>query len=421
MTQESSRRANPFRPGVVLAVLAIGASAFLLMLYALGQGWTGQQDRDGGTHAASNGLTGFAGLVQVAEGSGYSVELSRNRGRANDYGLVVLTPQLYGDIAELSELVEERQNLDSGPTLIIMPKWAAYPIPVQNEVETEDGWVMLVDARAPGWLNELALTEGAELSLGQTNGWNGFGRNGDLPDETRVQALTEQPDQAFKPLVVDSEGDVLVGALEQESNGYDYEPWPVIVVFEPDLMNNYGMADRDRARAAMEIISAATLGDDLPIIFDLTLAGLGTSENLLTLAFSPPFLAATLCLILASIVIAWRAFRRFGPPAVEGPAIARGKRQLARNGAALVAQLKRFHLLKEPYEALIGKRVANHLGLRIADNDAREIAIDRKLQARGHTGPRFVDLAGDLREAERPGDIIRAARALRQFERNLTQ
>ena len=126
-------------------------------------------------------------------------------------------------------------------------------------------------------------------------------------------------------------------------------------------------------------------------------------------------------MLLAALVIGWRAFRRFGPPVAEAPAMAQGKRQLARNGAALIERVKRWHLLKQPYEDMIGRRVARGLGLRNAETDAREMAIDQAVARRGHDGPTFSRLAADLREAERPKDIIRAARALRTFERTLTQ
>ena len=101
--------------------------------------------------------------------------------------------------------------------------------------------------------------------------------------------------------------------------------------------------------------------------------------------------------------------------------MAQGKRQLAQNGAALLQRVKRWHLLKEPYEDMIGRRVARALGLRNADHEHREVAIDMALARRGHEGPPFSHLAGDLREAQRPREIIRAARALRTFERTLTQ
>lgn len=416
-----SRARSPFRPGVVLAVLAVGTLAFLLLLYALGQGWTGDEERDGGSHAAANGLNGYSGLVELLENTGYDVSLSRNPADTEEYGLLVLTPPLWADAEAVGEIIQNRIDYDQGPTLLLLPKWMAYPVPDVPGIEAEDGWVILAGADSPAWFSQLPFGEGARLAIGETAGWRGLGGDGDLPDEEQVQALVEQPETALYALVLDEEGDMLAAELPQGYASQDYEPWPVIVVFEPDLMNNYGMADEERARVALELIEAAQDGADLPIVFDLTLVGLGTSENLLTLAFAPPFLAATLCLLLAALVIAWRSFRRFGPPVAEAPAMAQGKRQLARNGASLIERVKRWHLLKQPYEDMVSRRVARALGLRNADTEQREIAIDQALARRGHDGPTFSHLAGDLREASRPREIIRAAQRLRTFERTLTQ
>src|SRR5690606_34728896 len=134
--------------------------------------------------------------------------------------------------------------------------------------------------------------------------------------------------------------------------------WGVVVVAEPDLMNNYGLADSRRAELAYALVDAAREGQDIPVVFDLTLPGLGQSENLLTLAFRPPFLAATLSLLFAALVIAWRALRRFGPARAEAHARTMGKRQLAHNGAALVERARRLHLLGPPYAALAIGRIA---------------------------------------------------------------
>ena len=400
-----SRASNPFKPRTVLAVLAVGALAFLLMLYALGQGWDGSDDSNGGNHAASNGLNGFAGLVSLLQDTGYDVELSRERGGYDDYGLLVLTPPMFGDGAELAEIIEERRQYDNGPTMVIMPKWMAFPIPDQSGVEAEDGWVFLVNAGSPEWFGTLDFAEGAELALGETKGWNGLGMSGALPDPEQVQALAKQPADEMSPRVLDSEGDVLVADLpvEYAAEDYDYESYPVIFVFEPDLMNNFGLADENRARLAFSLIESATDGDpDMPVIFDLTLPGLGSSENLLTLAFSPPFLAATLCLLLAALVIAWRGFQRFGPPVAETPSMSQGKRQLARNGASLVQRVKRFHLLSNPYAALMSKRIGDALGVRETAPEARATAIDNALERRGYEGPGFTQRANELRSASRP-------------------
>src|SRR5690606_35338854 len=161
-------------------------------------------------------------------------------------------------------------------------------------------------------------------------------------------------------------------------------------------------------------------GEDLPITFDLTLAGLGRSENLLTLAFRPPFLAATLCLLLAALVIAWRAFRRFGPPVAEGPVVAMGKRQLATNGAGLIERAKRLHLLGPPYAALVTGRIAATLGVREADAVARDAAVGHALSARGLADD-FAERVEALRRARHPAELLRAAGELRTIERTLAR
>jgi hypothetical protein len=202
------------------------------------------------------------------------------------------------------------------------------------------------------------------------------------------------------------------------SGAYD-EAWRVTVVTEPDLLNNWGMADGARAQAALEIIEAASGGQDLPVVFDLTLNGLGQSRNLLTLAFEPPFLAATLCLLVALLLVGWRAFRRFGPPLTEELAFAFGKAQLVENGGGVIQRTGRMHLLTRPYAALVEGRMAGKLGLRVGPEGGSRERLDKMLARRGlePVSPRLAA----LESARHTKDIIRAARALHSLERTLAR
>jgi len=121
---------------------------------------------------------------------------------------------------------------------------------------------------------------------------------------------------------------------------------------------------------------------------------------------------------IPALVIAWRAFRRFGPPVAEAPALAMGKRQLARNGAALVERARRLHLLGPPYAALVTARVAEALAIREADPQAREAAIARVLAARGLADD-YAERTEALRRARHSAELLRAASALRTIERTL--
>lgn len=430
-----STAGSPFSPRALLVLLAVGAGAFLLFLYAVGAGWDGREDRDGGAHAAANGLNGFAGLARLLEARGHTVELSRSEARLDDPGLLVLTPPLFADGEALSEIIQSRRYV--GPTLLILPKWVAGRVDRRERLNVPQGWVTLGGSVTPKWLEDVEGFDDAKLAVAGRTRWQGMGLSGALPEPERVLTL-DSP--YVLPLVSDEKGDVLAGFLDDggaypvldEAGGFpprdagaedlDGSRWALVVVAEPDLMNNYGLADRARAEIAEKIVVAAMEGQEqaqaLRVVFDLTLPGLGRSENLMTLAFTPPFLAATLCLILAGAVVAWRGFRRFGPPVAEAPALAMGKRQLAANAAALIERARRLHLLGPPYALLVAERIAAALAIRESDPAAREAAIARILAARG-IEPDYPARAEALRRARRPAELLRAAGALRTIERTL--
>jgi hypothetical protein len=209
-----------------------------------------------------------------------------------------------------------------------------------------------------------------------------------------------------------------MAGMDPASGGDDEDLYPLVFVFEPDLLDNYGMARRENAVLADRLFGAIAPAGKGPVVFDLTFNGLGRSTNLLTLAFTPPFLAATLCLLIAAIAIAWRAFRRFGPPLAEERRIAFGKSQLVRNSAALIRRTGRLHLLGAPYAAMIRARMTRALGLHrtgsVPDTDA---AIDRLLAARGAETSDFSARAERLGQARTVHELLRAAQALKQIER----
>jgi hypothetical protein len=430
-----SRGASPFSPRTILAVLAVGAAAFLLLLYAIGAGLDAGNDRNGGAHAAANGLNGYAGLARLLKAEGHEVALSRSEARLQDPALLVLTPQLDADGERISEIIEDRRF--RGPTLVILPKWFALEASQVRSAQAPKGWVVLGNATTPDWLADVEWLKDAEAVITERERWEGMGLSGTLPAPESTLALASESVASddwvsLLPLVTDGQGDVLVGYFNDNGDypalddaaGYDAPDeiddalWPVVVVAEPDLLNNYGLADLDRARLAHALVDAMLDDTDLPVVFDLTLAGLGRSQNLLTLAFAPPFLAATLCLLLAALVIAWRGLRRFGPPVAEAPSLAKGKRQLARNGAALVERARRLHLLGPPYATLVSARIAEALAIREPDPEAREAAIARVLAARGLSAD-YLERVAALRHARHSAELLRAAGAVRTIERTI--
>lgn len=424
--------APTFNPKVMLALILFGAIAFFATLYFIGTGQT-SNGNDGGGHAAAKGLNGYAAIAKLLEDDGYDVSLSRSPAAFDDYSLLILTPPSFMDAKDLEKVIEDRRY--EGPTLVILPKWYASKVPDQWDVEKDTGWVVLGGTTKPYWLEGLEGDLAIEGSITQlTKGgpdWRGLGLSGNLPDRSQSLSITGNKIAA---LVSDADGKTLVGYFDDGSSypdvagaadplsnapdsERDYDQWGVVIVAEPDLFNNYGMADARRAQLARRIVDLSMEGGDLPITFDLTQSGLGGSQNLLTLAMKPPFLAATLCLLIAMLVVGWRAFRRFGPPAAEGRAIAFGKRQLVANSANLIQRTKRLHLLSAPYADMMRLRIAAALGLHRPDDRQIDAALHRRLPDE----PPFGQSLSQLRKARTPHELLRAANALRSLERKLSR
>ena len=427
MAGSSNSSGGAFNPKVVLGMLLFGAIAFIAMLYFIGTGETGRDANDGGAHGAGKGLNGYAALVGLLGEQGHDVSFSRNDAAMDDEALLILTPPAFADAEEIQTIVDNRRWI--GPTLVILPKWSAFQVPSSLSGDAKDGWVQLAGTNAPAWAAELNYELAPEIRKTST-GWSGLDRRGTLP--VPDQSMGTQSGMLV-PLVLAQDGAILAGysddngfypALAQVAgvdagnpDNLDSGKWAVTFVIEPDLMNNYGFADRGRAELAAALVETAMEGEELPVVFDLTLNGLGASQNLLTLAFTAPFLAATLCLILAMFVIAWRAFRRFGPPVTEGRAIAFGKARLVKNSAGFIQRSKRLHLLARPYADIVREQIVTKLALRKPDDEAIDNALAKRLQ----DAPRYSTSAADLRNAKSPGEILRAAAALKSIERMLTK
>jgi hypothetical protein len=426
----SASPANPFSPRAALGLVLFGALAFIALLWTIGAGMTSGTINNGGGHAGGKGLTGFAGLADYLDRRGFTVRRSRSAAALKAPGLLVLTPPHGADGKELERIVAERRHI--GPTLVVTPKWIAAPVGAEAP-GGKRGWVQLGGTATPRWEGFLDyLSAGIGPMRGGAQ-WVADGAQGTLPVS---QAVQSGRGDALVPLVESRrDGRILAGYIADDGMypdlerlalsgpdhyGEDEERYPLIVVFEPDLLDNYGMASQANALFAERLFAAAAGDSGLPVTFDLTLNGLGRSANLLTLAFTPPFLAATLCLLLAALAVGWRAFLRFGPPRAPVRAIAFGKRALVGNAAGLIRRSGRLHLVAAPYAQAARERLARALALpRQADAAATEAAIDRSLAGRAGVPAAFSTVAERLRTARRPHDILKAAQDLHALERTL--
>ena len=415
------RGGSPFGRKGVLGVLLVGFCAFIALLYFLATDDLQSLDQNGAAHAATDGLNGFSALVELLEADGLDVDVSRNHSNLDTTDLLILTPPPSIDPEELGEILESREFI--GPTVVVMPKWRVAPLP--NSISDEDrqrvkrDWVSLISPNTSDWTEELPgpfdfTNRINEFSSGSPPNWGGLELSGAMPT---AHVLYAEKDPRHEPLVLDSAGRVLAMNVlgEAGSDYYNNAHWTTIVV-DPDLMNNYGLSDAARASVALELIRQAGYSDMSSVTFDLTTHGYGNSTNLLTLAFRPPFLAATLCLILALFIIGWRAFLRFGPPSASQQEIAFGKQRLVGNGAGLIVRAQRFGLLAAPYQSVVERKLSKSLGLAKPNAEMIDMALARRLP--DHEP--YSQLVAKLNNAKRPLEILRAAQALNELTDKVT-
>ena len=403
--KESSAARPVFSPVVGLAMVTVGALSllFYLVFSAYAPDYSGEGDTR--TNALSRSAVGFAGLVSFLRLQGVPVLLSRGLD-AEEYekaSLVILTPGLDNTASEILAVT------DLEPKLVILPKWLAAPDPLRL------GWVRNVGLVPKDTIAERLLDgdDSNTTTISQAVGVvpvqlrNGF-------DGTDI---TPAPIESLQTI----SGDDLTGYVTDQQNRNilaRVEGTEVYILSDPDLMNTHGLRDLETARAAAAIIRDMRLGDG-PVIFDLTLSGYRRSPNPLRLAFEPPLLGATLCALLAALLMGVHAAVRFGAPLEGGRSLALGKQALADNSAALIAMVGREHRIAPRYASAIRRRVARIVGV---PSDTRDEALNElldRLRRRNDAAQPLASLLREAKNAEDANDALRVARKLYRWRRDM--
>jgi hypothetical protein len=296
--------------------------------------------RNGGSHALSNGATGFSGLVRLAQETGRNPQIIRSEQDFDTEDLAVITPD--NGYTNLSKILNAR-----GPraTLIVVPKWQAVADPAHP------GWVR-VSGLVPTMDPEAILTPGVVIKICRAKGHGEVLRNVDpaAPANMRFLApavVQTMSGKALNPLITTPGGAVILAKIGNR---------PLYLLSEPDLLNNHGMGDERQAASALALLDYLNSTGATSVLFDVTANGLGHSKSPLKLAFDAPFLAVTLIIFAAMLLAAWQALVRFGPIRRPQRAIAFGKAALVDNSAALIRKAKREAHLGGRYVELIRER-----------------------------------------------------------------
>ena len=386
-----------FRPATMLLVAGVGILSFVAMLVLGAYAPDLRSGHNGGAHALSNSSTGYSGIVQLAQATDRNPVIIRDISMLDTEDLVVLTPET--GRTDLSKPLSAR---GAKPTLIVLPKWETVAD------KSHSGWVQVVGV-VPTFEPESVLAPEYKLKVGRALSHGAPLKT--IPDFappemhfTAPRALQTASGNGFHPIVADQAGH---GILLQ------FGDKPFYVLADPDLLSNKGIADERQAAAALAMLDFLNATGAKSIAFDVTLNGFGHSRSPLLLAFGPPFLGGTLAVAAALLLAGLQALIRFGPARRPERALAFGKAALLDNTAALVRQAGREASLGARYAEMVRERAVAVFGVpqRLQGKAADDYldALDGEC--------RFSKLAEAAAKARHRGDLLAAARALHQWER----
>ena len=308
-------------------------------------------------------------------------------------GLLVATPGA-GDEKAAADL-----HFD-GPVLVVLSKWETAPDVLHR------GWVKkiaLVDRQwTPSLIKGAAIARRRGVSRAVLHGMGDAFAKGAVLAEGPVDSLQTVKTPGWIPVLTDESGAVVLARDPKR---------PLYVLSDPDLLNTQGLKNIDTLTSAVTILRTLRAGDG-PMMFDVTLNGLGQARSVLRLLFDPPFLAVTLSLAAALLLAVWQALIRFGPVRHAGRVIAYGKTALVDNTAALINLAGREHRMGGPYAALTAEIAARAVGApRDLTGEPLTRFLDRLGVQRGEADA-FSELERQSRLAADSSQLITIARRL---------
>ena len=375
--------------GMAAALAAVAALSMLVLvlLYAFAPDL--RRDDTADANALSRSAVGFAGLRELLTLSGVGTEIDRGAyGRSSATpSLVILTPPPGTTAAQVTQL------RSGAPTLIILGKWLALPQPQNREWVVKLGLypTKMLEDEAGGVLGKTSLQRNKGVVRNVTTGR-------DMPLLTGTALGTIDNLQTLDGGKTMPHGVLLASSPNKGP--------PLYVLADPDLLNNQGLADPARARAALALIRALRRGNG-PVRMDVTLNGLARTESFLRALFLPPFLGATLCALIAALLMGLHTAVRFGAPLAASRVLARGKKALANNSADLVRIMGREGAMASRYVAATRSLVLEAVAARPASAEAQDWLI-AKLEEGGEET--YARLQSEASDAESGSDLLSIAR-----------
>ncbi len=392
----SAAAAPLFSVRLVAGWLAAAALACALSLFMI------TRSSPAGEHAAnaaptiySRSAIGYAALYHTLERLGIPVAEETSAAGAPGDAAVVVIAEPNRDEYVLARVRAELRHARA--VLLVLPKREALIDPDQPDriradrhlpVETVQRVLALADAQGTVDREPALTAVQAKAPLGGTA--PAIGSDVQLAGSTSLDPL------------LSAAGGTLIGELRGFAGR-------VVVVADPDLLENHGLLRGDNAALAVALVRELRGGSSGRVVFDEAVHGyVARPFGALRLLFSFPFVLVTAQIVIASALLAWAGSARFGAPKPRAPALTTGKRALIETGARLFTVAGRLRFIAERYADAVLRESAQAL------HAPRGLAREELLawfERTGRPAPAFA-------AADDAGTVLAEAQAMHTWRRD---
>ena len=409
-----------FSPKIVLGMIVAGVFAFSAFVVLSTYAPDLQSGDNGRAHALSKSAIGYGGMVRLLRGLDEPVIVSRRDLSRDEPALIIFAPE-----SNVSRDAYVKAAHLSSRTLVVVPKWTGGLDP------RHPGWVGGLEPVVPRDLAGLFKAVGIPKASTVIDkgaapqrliGAPGGPAEGLVFETGPIRNLQTLSGPGLTPVLTDAKGRIVLARRM---------PTETYFLADPDLLNTMGLKDIRTARAGVGIVrllrddALRRDSDTRAIAFDVTLNGFSRSRGVLKLAFEAPFVGATLCLVVAALLMGLHAAARFRAVRRGERALALGKDALIDNSAGLIRMAKREPAMAPRYAELQRAAAIRALGgLRTGGSRLEGQALTDFLDRQGE---RFgaADSASRLDEETRTvrslGDLMRVAAKWHQWRLEMTR
>jgi len=398
------------QPVFIVGIVITSLFAFAAFITLLGYAGDFRKNSNRGAHGYSTSAIGYAAFGELVKSQGWIVDYSRSQNMVNTRSRQTLQIISFTDIPRNKSLDEFNFNY---PTLLILPKWNVTTMPEKQ------GWVR--QSQGAKFVDLDALSKALAPIIGETNIERKLAAVYKASISGPIDAGSEETVSFDKLQFISGEKINRVWSLDGNPILVNVEGLSLYILSDPDFINTMGLNTRGRARLAQDLIISIMDMEQLNqrrIVFDLTLHGFGSKQNIVKLMTQPPFLASTLCLIAAGFLMVWQAFVRFGTPTPKEQTYTLGKLSLVDNGAHIIEIAGRQTRMAIPVRDVYYRQFKKGFSRSSLTHIDISHMIDRQSQ-RKNIDNRWPGIEAQLMHTPSSAALLKAAQDLFDFKQEL--